>query len=423
MKTGVVFLVLFFSLPCSAMDSPLIPQEVVLKDKEKKERLLSHKFNPQGTKILIHMKENAVEDLCIYDTSNGDFLEGIPVFDLCGYKWSPKGTYIGIRESEVTHITSETGQEVGHVGVSDLFHVRFSNDEKQIYAGDKFGPSEITVFNPKGIQLAQLAKGRLGPVDPLDEQIASVSSVFHNTSFFSTKTFEKVGEIPARLTCYSPDGSLMGAYAWKPEGGVHSLFNRALVCLREFTFEKRMGPFATINPAKTVLTAYYSDSETNFEIRNMGKAPVHAKHAGEDSVKSFFSWDGSRLITLKHEQELKKDITDFFEHYNHFTRICVSDLDNEKLDREKNVLLPGIINKIFYTCDPDVIFLANGYILNLKTCQIIMATAHLKRRELYTKKAKHLISKMGTYLDMQTKNNEEVAVIRPLKWNKSELPH
>lgn len=416
MKTSIVFLLLIFSVSVPAMDKPLAPTEVLLKDKEDEETIFSYKFNPQGTKLLIHMNDKVVEDLCIYDTSNGDFLEGIPVSGLRSYKWSPQGSYIVIRENEVTHIASEVGQKVAHLHIPMYFHVRFSNDERHIYTGDKLAPSNITVFDQKGTQLAQLAEGRLGPVDPLDEQIASV---FHNTSFFSTKTFEKVGQMPARLTCYSPDGALMGAYTWHSEGGVHSLFTRALVCIREFRFDKRMGPFATINPEKTILTAYYSDSETNFELENSGKAPVHVTHRSDHETKSYFSLDGTRRITLKRERELKKEDTDLLEPYNHFTRISVSDSGDEKLERAKSILLPGVLSTILYTRDPDILFLTNGYILNLKTCEIIKTNVGVKQRELYTKKIKQLISIMGTYLDVQIKNGDEIVAIRPLKWAKA----
>lgn len=410
------FKILYFALgllhlSVLAMDKQPIKQEVILRDERMSPQ--SHKFSPQGDKIALHTKEEGFEDtLCIYHADTGNFHREISAGKLKGYKWSPQGSYLLLRTEQAALIHSaEGGNRIGELKMPSWMHVRFSNDERHIYTGEKDAPSIITVFNRNGIARAQLQKGRLGPIDPLDEQVASV---LHNTSFFSTDTFEKVAEIPARLTCYSADGSLMGAYTWNAEGGEHSLFNRAFECIRRFTFDKRMGPFATINPEKMILTAYYTNCETRFEIGNSGKAPIHVTHYSDQETKSFFSLDGARQITLKCEGEFKDEV-DFFAPYRHFTRIYVSDSDDEELERAKSVRLPGVLSRILYTHDPDILFLANGDILNLKTCEIIKTNVNVKPPELYTKKVKHLISKMGAYLDVQIKNGDEIVAIRQLK--------
>lgn len=391
------------------MDIPPAKKEVILRDE--KESPQSHKFSPAGDMIALHTTEQGFEDtLCIYHTNTGEFHREIPAGKLKGYKWSPQGSYLLLRGAENVLIHSVAdGGKVGELKVSTDVHARFSNDECSIYTAEKDAKSVIKVFNYRGFELAELQKGRLGPVDPLDLQVASISG---KTSFFSTTTFEKVAEVPARLTCYSADGLLMGAYVWDDaQGGEHSLFNRAFECIRRFPSHNKMGYFASINPEKTILTTYYQDYETRFEIKDGAGSPMQVSHVSGAHTRSFFSLDGARRILFKREaHSLYRS--------DQQTRVYVSDADDEKLERAKEILVPDSVCTILYTAHPEVVCIGNNYLLNLKTCQIIKAYDYLKIRYVYVRKAKHLISNNGSYLSVQEKNGDTIVAIRQLDWSK-----
>lgn len=390
------------------MDRPSAGPEVILRDENMSPQ--SHKFSPAGDMIALHTTEKGFEDLCIYYTNSGEFHREIPAGKLKGYKWSPQGSYLLLRGAENVLIHSVAdGGKVGELKVSADVHARFSNDECSLYTAEKDAKSVIKVFNHRGVELAQLAEGRLGPVDPLDQQVASISG---KTSFFSTNTFKKVAEIPARLTCYSADGLLMGAYVWDDaQGGEHSLFNRAFECIKRFTFHNKMGYFASINPEKTILTTYYQDYETRFEIKDEAGSPMQVSHASGASTRSFFSLDGTRRILFKREAHS-------LYRCDEGTRVYVTDVDDEKLEKAKEVLVPESVHTILYTANPAVVCIGNKYLLNLKTCQIIKAYDYLKIQHVYVRKAKHLISNNGSYLSVQEKNGDKIVAIRQLDWSK-----
>lgn len=395
-----LYFTLFFSLfPISmrGMDAPQNTKKVVLKDEHDVPH--SHKFSPAGNRIALHIKQDGFQDvLRIYDTQSGEFHREIPAGTLTGYKWSPQGSYVLVRTAESAHVyDAADAQQICTIPKPQWVHVRFSADEQHIFTGDKFNKDCINVLNVRGVQRAQLSSGRIGPVDPLNEHISSIDG---KTYFFSAANFKKKGKIPSRLTCYSNDGLLMGAYTWNQEGGEHTLFNRAFECIRRFTLDKRMGPFAYIYHLNALLIAYYHDRETRFAIDNTNKVPIHITHESGSQTKSFFSLDGKYRIVFK---DSKDDCT----------RVQVTDAEDVKSEQSKKFLLPDIIRTILYTTNPSVVFIGNCYLLDLATCKLIRTYMYKKKHDLFTKKTKSIISNNGAYLDVESRNGDtEVGIIQ-----------
>lgn len=404
-------IITLFPLMLLSMDEPVAQKDIVLESLTVRPE--SHKFSPLGDKLLVHAKEDGCNDLRIYKTATGKLIKKIPVIESTKYKWSPKGSFILTRTRDAVQIYKADASRITQLEVPIWFHVRFSDDERCVYSGDKLGKSNITVFESNtGKQLAQLSTdGRLGVVDPLNKQIASVNE---ETVFFSADSFEKSGGIPARLTCYSNDGSLMGAYSWADGESVHSLFNRMLQCITKFDSGRCAGCFATINPAKTILTAYYTDVETNIMISNPEQKVRLNK---QFYVHKFSSWDGTRRITLKQESKLPEDYSKPTEYS---TRVFITDLADETLDMASSIVLKGSIDRIFYTSDPNVILVGKMHVLNLKTKQIVN-TAYGTSAPMVSKqrKIKHLVSALGMYLAAKDKNGQEAMTVAQLDWNKA----
>lgn len=429
MRINFLYFMLLFSLFCPAMDKPLVPKEVVLKDKEDKGYPVSHKFNPQGTKLLVHRKEAKFDTLCVYDTSKGEFLGEIDTDGMTGYKWSPSGSFIVVKREDNTKLYPEDGKNVVHLDMLSWFGLKFSKDEHHVYAADKHEFSTLTVFNPKnGQKLAELPEGKLYAIDPLNKLIASSHQ---KTSFFSTETLEKIGEIDDSIRCYSQDGSLMGAWHWigGDQGGHHSLYNRKFECVRTFEPKKGLGCFATIHPEENNFIAFNTDAETSFDMET-GKQKTDLSHCDIDRSQDFFSWNGTMQIRLRHAkqpialEDLKKvvdcpsKLREFFSQFDTSTHVSVADLKDNKQPITQHIVLSEDIKRIFYTSNPNVILVGIKHIVNLKTGQVITTQyGTQKQMEPNKRKIKHLISTLGAYVDVMTKEGEESVVIRQLDWN------
>lgn len=435
MKINLWCLLLLFSLICQAMDKSTGLKQVVLQDKEDNEYPVSHKFNAQGSRLLVHLKEQTgdpkFESLCIYDASNGEFLKEIngSINNMRGYKWSPNGSFIVVRKADNTQIYSEKSDTSVNLDVPLWFGIKFSNDERQVYAADKHQVGILTVFNPKnGQKLAELPKGKLYAIDPLTKLIASSHE---KTSFFSTDTFEKLGEIDDSIRCYSQDGSLMGAWRWigGDQGGQHLLYNRKFECVRTFEPGKGLGCFATIHPEENNYIAYYSDKETSFDMATDGQK-TDLSHRDINSCQDFFSWNGTMQIRLQHAKQpieladLKKvvdcpsKVQEFFSQFDTSTHVVVTDLKDNKQPIMQHMVLSEDIKRIFYTSNPNVILVGTKHIVNIKTGQAITTQyGTQKQMESKKRKMKHIISALGAYLDVVTREGQTEVVIRQIDWN------
>lgn len=426
--------IIVISFISGAMEPPISP-DIVLKGLNREP--IAHKFSPQADKVLIHSGHEA-NSLYIYETATGTCLATIAA-KIQGFKWSPQGSFVAVktRDKEDTggqlkdtwHIYTNTGALVTEFGMDCFSKMKFSNDEKQIY----YWPhpdslteedAQVTVVDPyTGKIVAQLSdqkvkQNKLVAIDPLDKLIAVVSG--KKTNFFSRDTFATSAELPLRITCYSPDGSLIGAYNWTELGGQHSVFNRVFQCVAVIAPSLSYGCYATINGANTILAAYsYYGPETSFSLTNPESMPVYLHNSMMTTLRSFSSWDGTRRITLKQEA-VSKEAPDLFCGYNDFTRVFVTDIADETLDTDKSILLPGTICRILYTHDQDVVVMGRRHIVNLKTCQAISSKYGTQKEveSIRRRKVKQLISKTGAYLDVINKNGDESVCIRKLDWNK-----
>lgn len=407
-------LLLAFSLRIMSMDKPIIPG-VTLEGLRTCPK--GHKFSPDGNRLLVHADEVEAPDLRIFETTTGKLLARIATANPEGYKWSPQGTFVAVRQDDVVHVYTQEGTLRCKIDIPLWYHIKFSNNEQQIYCGQKESSSRIAVFATTlgNNNLGKLPiEGRLGSIDPLDERIAVFGS--GNTIFFSTTDFKELAKVPGWVTGYSFDGQLCAAHVYTNNADVKlALYNRASECLATFDSRSLRAIFATINDSKTILSGSYYKSEAHFAIQDPAQPPLVLNRSQYDA-KMFSSWDSTSLITLKEEVQLNDDV---FKGYDYFTRVYVADRADEKLDPAKSVLLPGCFGRICYTRDPDVILVGTAHILNLKNCQVISPEyASSKGMQLRRRKIKDLISKMGAYLDVARSNGKASVCIIPLEWKK-----
>lgn len=406
------------------MDIPSGLKQVVLQDIEDGEYVESHKFSPLGNRLLVQTEEvrdkSKLHSLCIYDATKGRFLKEVYAYNnaqsLLGYKWSPLGSFIMIRKSETAIIYSEDGKNLVHLDVPSWFGVKFSEDERQIYAADKVGVSILTVFNPKtGKKLAELPEGKLYAIDPLTKLI----TLSHKkTNFFSTETFEKVGEIDDSVRCYGQDGLIMGAWHWigGDQGGHHSLYNRKFECVRTFEPVKGFGCFAVIAPNQESYIAYSAGREVIYDIAT-GDKKAQADHQDANHSRDFLSWDGTWLIKLHHEYTQSKELS-FTSGFDVSTRIFITNLKDEALPIKEVIVFPEAIGSVLYTADPSIVLVGLKHILNLKTGQTITTNNRTqKQMSSERRRIKSLISGSGAYVDEVVDNGNTSIVVRQLDWN------